>query len=680
MKRLRCGRGALLVAVLGALLLPPLAGEAGRTAPPAQDANPYVWLPLASPTVPGGQVDAIAVAPSAPDTLYALLGGFLYRSTDGADHWQQVGPLAGNPPGIPPSILVDPGNPDQLFSLTLDGALSRSLDAGVSWTQVLTATAMAAPTPARVYAAVPTTPPDPQCKYGGISFARSDDGGKTWQRTALGCIDPVTQIATASGTPDVVYIRGIAADERHASYLKRSADGGRTWEDLPMPSISLLDPLLLDPARPNHVFLAGGAVWRSTDGGRTWQKLQVPWPTELSIFLAGPGGLLYAAPHEALSQTPIYRSDDGGDTWWAGVNNLPDGITTLAADPQRARLWVGMSEYGIFRSEDGGNSWLETNGGISTPELVGALAAGGSAGSEAIFAGGLQPRGGLWGSVDRGKTWQQTLRDRPILALAADPQAPGAVYAGLQSGLYRCTLAAGCDPEYELSPIDDIAVAPSDPAFVYAASSADGDGLVVRVAGTGAPPFGALWSSSVISGTERVTGLAVDPHDPELVYAGAYYLRMGVYSESAVYRSRDGGQTWQQISPNFPLSGLLVAVDPADGQTIYAAGSGMVNGVYRSQDGGGSWQDITGGPPDYGPDILGLEFDSSGQLFAAALDGVYRWQASQSSWQLVGMRGQSVWALAAEPVAGAPLLITTQYSVWRGTPAAATIWLPAVSR
>jgi photosystem II stability/assembly factor-like uncharacterized protein len=668
-----------LVARLGvALLMLILAGADPRSGPAAlaQGGDRYHWLTMNGPVVPGGAIAALAVAPSAPDTVYALANDRLFRSTDAAGQWQQIYSFV----NYVHKIAVNPGDPSMVYAAT-SGPLYRSTDAGRSWAPVSTpGWAMAAPTLTRIYAGGHTPVPDPRCPNDDVTFSYSDDGGATWQSKSLGCLGTLFQIAALPGDRQGVYIWGVAVGTEKCAYLKFSPDGGQTWEDLPVPSLSFSDAMLLDPVRPRHVFLSGGRIWRSSDGGHTWQDLAVPWPgTALGghILASGSDGLLYAAAHDAGSPTPIFASQDGGDTWRAGLNDLPSGIAALTTDPQRPYVYASLGGAGVMRSVDAGNSWHEANSGITTLAQVAALAVGGPAATPRIYAGGGWSGHGLFESSDLGRTWRQVLPGTAVTALAADPRLPGLAFAGTTTGLYARSDAGGWSGEYTLSGIYDVALAPSDPTRAYAASAADGRGLVLRRVDAGAFP-GAAWASAIISGSYRVTGVAVDPHDAEIVYAGAFRAQPGVYKDSAVYRSQDGGLTWQKLSPDFYLFSLHIAVDPTDGQKIYAGGSADVGGIYRSSDGGRSWQAINAGLPALLPNITALRFDPAGVLYAATMGGVYQWQAGPETWVPFGLQGQIVWDVGSVGQAEPRLLAGTGNGVWQLLRNPPTVWLPGL--
>jgi photosystem II stability/assembly factor-like uncharacterized protein len=126
-----------------------------------------------------------------------------------------------------------------------------------------------------------------------------------------------------------------------------------------------------------------------------------------------------------------------------------------------------------------------------------------------------------------------------------------------------------------------IEVAPSDASVVYALPSIKFYHHGILLVSTDA---GNTWaaSSSVVDG--RGACLAVDPHDARTLYVGTWYR--------GVYRSRDGGATWQAINDGLPTTSapfLAVAVDPSNPQRIYL---GVEGSVYYSANRGDQWRQL----------------------------------------------------------------------------------------
>ena len=205
-------------------------------------------------------------------------------------------------------------------------------------------------------------------------------------------------------------------------------------------------------------------------------------------------------------------------------------------------------------------------------------AATGVPGQPNVFYVG-QVNGGVWKSDDYGRTWN------PIFD-------------------HESTQSIGA-----------IAVAPSDPNIVYVAS---GEGLVRPDLSVGSGIYksidaGQTWTHLGLTDSQQIPALAVDPRDPNKVFAAVLGHPYGPNAERGIYRSTDGGQTWQKvIGKDANIGGSDVEIDPSDPDTVYAsmwevrAGpwedgnefNGTGGGLYKSTDGGSTWQTLTNGLPN----------------------------------------------------------------------------------
>jgi len=219
--------------------------------------------------------------------------------------------------------------------------------------------------------------------------------------------------------------------------------------------------------------------------------------------------------------------------------------------------------------------------------------------------------GGLWKTLDGGGSWQSVFDDvgtQTIGALFIDPSSPDTVWVGTgeqgQSctsyfgmGLYRSTdggqsffsMNGSGDSSLDLSFISSIVVNPDDPDIVMVAGESwcnDGEwlygGLYRSVDG------GASWQQ-VISGA--VTDLVMDPAAP-----GTLWCAVGRWSAevNGIYRSTDGGETWERLETGLPVGTAVgrsrLAVAASDSRIVYALiNDGNPVGLYRSTDGGDNW-------------------------------------------------------------------------------------------
>ncbi len=200
-----------------------------------------------------------------------------------------------------------------------------------------------------------------------------------------------------------------------------------------------------------------------------------------------------------------------------------------------------------------------------------------------------------------------------IAAVAGIPGDPSTYYAGAASGGIWKTTDSGQTfaPIFDDEPVQAVgalAVAPSDPKIVWAGTGeawairdADimGDGVYKSTDG------GATWTHMGLTETGRIGRIVVHPHNPDIVFVCALGRTTGPQQERGVYRTTDGGKTWQRVlfvDPNTGCSGL--AMDAGDPDVLFAGtwdvvmhtwamfSGGPGSGIYVSRDGGTTWKRV----------------------------------------------------------------------------------------
>jgi photosystem II stability/assembly factor-like uncharacterized protein len=248
-------------------------------------------------------------------------------------------------------------------------------------------------------------------------------------------------------------------------------------------------------------------------------------------------------------------------------------------------------------------------------------AAGGVPSQPNVFYVG-QVNGGVWKSDDYGRTWN------PIFD-------------------HESTQSIGA-----------IAVAPSDPNIVYVAS---GEGLVRPDLSVGngiykSTDAGQTWTHLGLEDGQQIPALAVDPRDPNKVFAAVLGHPFGPNEERGIYRSTDGGATWQKvIGTDENVGGSDVEIDPSNPDTVYAsmwevrAGpwedsnvfNGSGGGLFKSTDGGGTWHPLTNGlPNDLAQIYVAIAPSNPRRLYATASTsanklGVYRSDDAGETWERI---------------------------------------------
>jgi len=184
--------------------------------------------------------------------------------------------------------------------------------------------------------------------------------------------------------------------------------------------------------------------------------------------------------------------------------------------------------------------------------------------------------GNLWKSVNNGTTWEPIFEN-------------------------ESTFAIGC-----------IAIAPSDPNIVWVGT---GEVLMARSSYSGTGIFksmdgGKTWRNMGLHDSHHIPRILIDPKNPDIVYAAALGHLYGFNAERGLFKTTDGGETWDKTLYISDRVGIVeVAMDPGDNRLLYAAAwerdrkawnhyaSGEGSALYRSTDAGRNWERLSQGLP-----------------------------------------------------------------------------------
>jgi photosystem II stability/assembly factor-like uncharacterized protein len=229
--------------------------------------------------------------------------------------------------------------------------------------------------------------------------------------------------------------------------------------------------------------------------------------------------------------------------------------------------------------------------------------------------------GGVWKSADAGRTWAPLFDSQPIASIGA------------------------------------IAVAPSNPNVVYAGSG-ESDMRSQISFGNGmykSTDAGKTWSHLGLDNTRQIGRVIVDPHNPDVVFVAALGHAYGANPDRGVYRSRDGGATWQKVLfKSEDLGAIDLAFDSKNSQVVYASlwntrrppwsvyppSYGPGSGLYKSTDGGTTWNQSTNGLPSDGVGHIGVAVaPSNANRVYAIVDakdgGLFRSDDAGATWTRV---------------------------------------------
>jgi photosystem II stability/assembly factor-like uncharacterized protein len=262
--------------------------------------------------------------------------------------WRSIGPDRG---GRSIAVAGSAARPSEYYFGAVGGGVWKTTDYGLTWSPVgdndfrttsVGALAIAPSNPDIVYAGMGES-----CFRGNIiqgdGIYKTSDGGKSWTHVGLADTEVVSKIRVHPTNPDLVYaaVLGHSYDAHASRGVYRSKDGGKSWEKvLYRDDRSGAVDLTMDPKNPDVLYAA------------TWQVYRTPW----SMESGGPGSALY-------------KSTDGGSTWTDITKNkgLPTGlwgkvgVSVSGADSNRVFAIIENDNGGVFVSDDAGASWQRTN-------------------------------------------------------------------------------------------------------------------------------------------------------------------------------------------------------------------------------------------------------------------------------------------------------------------------------
>ena len=271
--------------------------------------------------------------------------------------------------------------------------------------------------------------------------------------------------------------------------------------------------------------------------------------------------------------------------------------------------------------------------------------------------------GGVWKTTDFGNTWNPVFDDQPtgsVGALAVAPSDPNVIYVGSGEGLQRPDLATGDG--------------------IYKSTDA-----------------GKTWTHLGLRDAQQIAAILVDPNDSNRLFVAALGHPYGPNAERGVFRSSDGGQTFQKVLYKDENTGAAdLAFDPSNPQTIYAtlwaarvapweirSGASFItagSGIFKSTDGGTNWRPLMKGLPgvDEGLSRIGIAVAPSepSRIYASVEanknGGVYVSNDAGETWKLInpdhriGGRGPGAMGIAVAPDRP-DVLYVANTTTWKST-------------
>jgi hypothetical protein len=576
-------------------------------------------------------VSSIAFAPDDSSTIYIATGevynyqgagtGAAYRATrgtygigvlkttNGGKTWKKSLDWSYNQQHGVWVVRVDPLFPSIVWAGTTEGTY-KSTDAGNSWTQVHDVI---------MVTDLVINPDDPDIVFiacgnfesEAYGIYRTMDGGATWTKMTSELPETYkgkAMLAIYPSSPNIVYAsigNGFSSYEGR-SWLCRTTDNGDSWtvrstEDYSQWQGWFAHDVAINPTDPDEIIAVGINIWKSTDGGSTLSQIS----TEDWYY-----GRI---PPEGPEGPPTYAHVDHHDVVYHPSN--PDII------------YFG-NDGGIFRTVNGGSTYESCNGGYQTGQFY--------AGFSSSWTDSLLSIGGLQDNstaiYDGQLAWKVRLIGGDGAWTAIDPGDETVMYGSWQYLSMVKSVNGGDSWPYYIPPpgssritcfIAPFVLAFDDPDILYAGRD------IVYKSTTGGTSWSSTNSGSPLDGNP-VLAMALSHQTSDVVYAATaqYYERPGVF------RTTDGGETWDTITGELPdrYPGDL-AVDPIDDATVYIVFSGFgTSHVFRSTDYGSHWEDIDRDLPDVPTSAIAIDPLHPDHLYIGNDIGVYVSTDGGTSW------------------------------------------------
>jgi photosystem II stability/assembly factor-like uncharacterized protein len=624
-----------------------------------------------------GRVTAVAGIPGRPAIYYmGTPGGGVWKTTDGGQVWKPIFDDA-RVASIGALVLA-PSNPDIVYvgtgEQTEGNGVYKSVDGGATWANIgLRGT--------HFISSIIVDPLDPNIVLVGayvdsapsqmVGVFKTTDGGRTWNKTLFKDDKTVVMdMCAAPGDSRIVYastssFRFAPSDAAPVpdSQIFKSTDEGTTWQ--PLSGAGLPENrrgrigIVVAPGDKRLYAIMNQGFFRSDDAGASWKQIT----TDPRVLGSWYFSRVFVDPHNAdvvyVMQTSMYRSTDGGKTFEAyrGAPSGEDEHVLWIAPDDTQRIILG-TDQGAIVSLNGGKSW-STWYNQPTGQFYHVI----TDNAFPYYAYASQQDSGSVVVPNRSDFGQITYRDWFSTGafesgyIAPDPVHPNLIYSigwyGSVLRMDRTTSQISTvfvpNTKYRYTWETPLVFSPTDPKTLYVGMQhvlKTNDGAVtwqeISPDLTAKPAPTALKAHASKKeddddGPQRTENGVILIIAPSAVQSGEIWVGT---SSSLVQLTRDGGATWQNVTPpELPPNSRVTRIEasPTDALTAYAVAS--VRGdlhpfIYRTRDAGKTWQKIIAGLPDAGVAHVVREDPSrKGLVYAGTDNGGYLSFDSGDHWQ-----------------------------------------------
>jgi len=553
-------------------------------------------------------------------------------------HWRSIGPFRG---GRTRAVAGVPSQANVFYIAQVNGGVWKTDDYGRTWTPIFD------DQPTGSVGCIAVAPSDANIIYVGSGEGlqrpdlsvgdgvyKSTDAGKTWTHLGLRDGQQIPQIAVDPRDADhiLVAVAGHPYGPNPERGIFRSTDGGKTFEKVLYKDENVGGAdVTIDPKNPDTAYASlwearqgpwenaawngnGGGIFKSTDGGKTWRQLGGGLPDviiQANLAIAPSATQRLMASVATPNGVNLYRSDDGGDSWSIATKDTrPAGrigggdLCVTRFDPKNPDVVYAASTVS-WKSVDGGKTWTAFRGAPGGDDYQNVWVS--PSNSDVVMLGSDQ---GAIITTNGGKSWSSWYNQptAQLYHVNADNAFPYRLCSGQQESGSACVASRGNDGEITFREWHPVAAEeygyvtpdPLDPDIVYGGKLSRYDRRTGQAQNIMPKPFRGADFRVV-----RTQPVIFSPVDPHLLF----------FSTNTLWKTRDGGRNWDQISPDLTRKTFEVpetvgkyrsqpAAQPTQRGVIYAVApspldvnliwAGTDDGlIHRTTDGGALWSDVT---------------------------------------------------------------------------------------
>ncbi|MHC4800114.1 MAG: WD40/YVTN/BNR-like repeat-containing protein, partial [Planctomycetota bacterium] len=408
------------------------------------------------------------------------------------------------------------------------------------------------------------------------------------------------------------------------------------------PFSGIVSSLAVDPNNSQGVYAAvqSGGLFTSGDGGRSWTHVEGGLENLFILAVARDSQSIYIG----TKGDGIYKTVNGGVSWSPVNNGLPNRffeIDDLIIDPNNSSITYAIldTRYYLYKTTNGGNNWEEIGGGLPADQVRSFVIH--PVDTQIVYVGTYQ--NGIFKSEDGGLTWTPINGNFPP---------------------YIAHISCiGIDPGNPTDPDDDIIYAGThDYGFYKTIDDGNYNWEFIEI------KISALDIDLPVEDNWSIYALTMDPIDKSTIYVYVETVNPIEPSEDGIYRTFDGGTTWERVSfhENYVIRDIMMA--PSTGNVVYITTSS--DGLFMTNDAinltnANDWRPIDNGLVDTPVYTMILHSGDNKIVYAGTDEGFFKTTNGGLTWERKGLEGKSVFALASDPEVANTIYGATDTGVYK---------------